>query len=53
MQTLTGQVTTLLSKMKEYAGAPSVSAAQLESLKAEVVAAGESVKTAKAVRRGL
>ncbi|GFR40681.1 hypothetical protein Agub_g1272 [Astrephomene gubernaculifera] len=41
------QVTTLLGKMKEYAGAPAVSAEQVEALKAQVAAQGEAVKAAK------
>ncbi len=46
------QVTTLLGKMKEHEGAPVVTAAEVEALKAQVAAQGEEVKTAKAVRRG-
>jgi hypothetical protein len=47
------QVTTLLSKMKEYKGVPTVSAEQLASLKAELAGQGDVVKEAKTVRQGL
>lgn len=43
-------MTTLLSKAKELAAAPTVSPEQLEAAKAAVAKQGEAVKEAKAVR---
>lgn len=43
------QVTTLLSKVKELEATPGPSPAELEALRAGVVAQGEAVKAAKAV----